>query len=510
MVCLAIGQHLRHGNAFRLHRRWRSAFCGMLAARLGSPIVRAICDDLLQVTDRSFGAIGMAPLCRAIERGGVHLVDTKAIYPVGAVKGDRQWSKAFEYAIRSPKPESVCAVHLWLGGRSYADADAVWQANRDATACLTADVMASSLLPALETACLRVGLPLKSYCTKDRWRQHRRETTNLATWGVKWTSERCRRGGKNVLYLENGLLCQSAGRYVDHLGFFCDSSICTEPQPDPTAAEIAALQAHVRRHFGWDWWGGGDPAGPILVACQKHNDMSVRFHYAPQRRGRATVLSLIEDCQAHLPAGIPVLLRPHPTQRDALDMLTLPSGWTVDRSPSIYPTLRQCRALVTITSTVATEALALGLPVACLGRSAWEGHQVVLECATDPARLSGILDWHPEEWPVLRYLCAVLRHQLPYDVTADQVLANASVQTWLSRAGRPVVVADPAVALADAEARVRASGDAFRVWHLEALLRRRADCPTCARLRIDRQILDLAATLQAPCTPPEKILQPVQ
>ena len=86
-------------------------------------------------------------------------------------------------------------------------------------------------------------------------------------------------------------------------------------------------------------------------------------------------------------------------------------------------------------STVATEALGLGMPVAVLGKSTYAGSEVLLDCSDKPELLAGILDFQPEEYAILQYLAAVLRHQIPYRGTdiGEIVRTHPSIKVFIER-----------------------------------------------------------------------------
>lgn len=369
----------------------------------------------------------------------------------------------------------------------------IQQADGTTVALVTKAIKDSKLAQSLALVCAKHGLPLLIQSDRDGYKSAWRKCKNLITWGVKWPSRYYRRRGKNVLYLENGLLCQRSGVYVDHMGYFCDSSISQTPQPAPSFAEVAAMQAHVKRHLGVDWFEGGNDTGPVLVACQTGRDCSVRYHYAPNRKDRSAVLSLIEDAYQYLPAGTSVVVRPHPRERAALDGIALPDGWTIDNIANPIESLRRCRGVVTITSTLATEALSMGLPVACLGRGAWQGSGAVIECAENPANLVHVLDKHPEEWQAIAYLCAVLRHQLPYNATVEDVENNESVQAWLKNAGANTLTMEQKVS--KARYTIEQSGNTGAIELLKAINAKAGTCAKCQQSRLNRKILELAESL---------------
>lgn len=311
----------------------------------------------------------------------------------------------------------------------------------------------------------------------DRWKRAR----NWATWGVKWASPTYRRGRKRVLFIENGLLSQSSGFYVDDAGYFADSSIVTDRDP-PTHAEVAAMQAHCSRLSGRPWFCGGDPAGPILIALQDNRDGAVRARQYPLRDGNPNAATLRYAAAALLP-GTPVVVRRHP--HDKTTPPALPDGWRFDDVPDKWASLASSRAMVTATSTLATEALALGLPVAALGRSCWVGSGAVLECTGDPARLAALPQWRPDEWDAIRYLVSVLRHQVGYHDTAERISTLPPLRRWVRAVtGREAPGLDVAAAASWLD---RHGSEAHR-----AEVARWRSCRTCARPRLARHILDLA------------------
>jgi hypothetical protein len=78
-----------------------------------------------------------------------------------------------------------------------------------------------------------------------------------------------------------------------------------------------------------------------------------------------------------------------------------------------------------------TEALTLGMKVATLGYGAFTGANVTFECADDPTKLAHFLNWEgPKQEDVLKYLCAVLRHQISYEDDIDVIVNNRSFKIW--------------------------------------------------------------------------------
>jgi len=263
-------------------------------------------------------------------------------------------------------------------------------------------------------------------CSNDYWDRWRK-ASNLITWGIKWTSERYRKPtgmykkGKNTLYVENGLFDQKRGLYVDHLGYFSDSSMVIDGTnaADYTEAEAKHLSSFTRRSWGYNFGEECNPDGPIIVAVQTNNDAPMRHHFpggvgatGKQSRKKA----FLELCREHLPRDREVIIRPHPKERDLPDGFKMPDNWRIDdHKRRIYPMLREASAVVAVNSTVATEAMALNIPVATLGTGSWTGTEASLDCSQDASLVAGILDTVPDMEARTRYLCEILRnHQIPY------------------------------------------------------------------------------------------------
>ncbi|MBU0608684.1 MAG: hypothetical protein KKI08_12415, partial [Armatimonadetes bacterium] len=154
--------------------------------------------------------------------------------------------------------------------------------------------------------------------------------------------------------------------------------------------------------------------------------------------------------------------------------------------PDKWQSMARARAMVTATSTLATEALALGLPVAALGLSCWRESGAVLECADDPAGLAALTTWRPDEWCVIMYLCSVLRHQVGYHDTQDRIATLPPLRRWLASI-TGVEPAEYITAAAAAEWLDLHGTDAHR-----AKVAQWRECRTCARGRLARTVIELA------------------
>ena len=293
------------------------------------------------------------------------------------------------------------------------------------------------------------GIRLDGRLTSNDYNATFSSADSAITWGVKRTHAQYIGNGRNVLFLENGLLRQRYGVIVDHRGFFADSALCRDREFDqiPEPDELTRLFDHIKREWKIDYGvASGDPSGPILIILQVHNDAPLRGPYYPTRAGAEDAnLVTLTHCARYLPADKAVIVRPHPRdlawwnahQADAAAVI--PPHWTIDTAGTdVYAAIARSSALITVNSTVATEALCWHLPVAVLGRSWFTGSDAVLDCSGDPSKLSVLATFRPDPDAITRYLCAILRHTLPYASTPDQISGCASVNVWMDKVQKDI------------------------------------------------------------------------
>ena len=298
-----------------------------------------------------------------------------------------------------------------------------------------------SIAPALVEACALHGLDLEvPRVRREDYPTLVQRVDNLITWGMKHPASFYHELGANTLFIENGLLSQRNNISIFTEGYFADSDLCInrEYEQPATQPEVRQIYAIVRDRFGWDMFAGGDPAGPILYAIQRSSDMPCQFYFPGNNMGYDSIEAGLRIAARHLNKEV-VWIRPHPRFHNEWDMLEpkyrsyFGPGWSVHKDGSIYDLLPKCSALITINSTVATEALSLGLPVATLGHSTYTGAHVTWECA-DNTDLLHLHRYHtPNRAAVWNYLAAVLRHQLPVSASPQQIANNVSFRRWIER-----------------------------------------------------------------------------
>jgi hypothetical protein len=303
---------------------------------------------------------------------------------------------------------------------------------KQVAALVTEIVLKSDIKPWVERRCAAAGAEVEWHNVTQSTATYKevfKSSPNVITWQCRmphsWTSN----WGNNVLHIENSLLCQRAGAFVDSRGFFSQSNLRVA---NNWAIEHSVdLDAFAQRHFGWKAFSGGNPDGPVLVTLQCRKDCNINFEYPASPRGDKVVFTLNTVLQ-HLPKDRGVLLRPHPRERDSFIDLPTVDGcqWSMDGDfASLLP---QCSALVTVNSTCASEACLLGIPVAVLGTGAFTGSGAVYECHENLSRLSSFLEYQNDIEAQKRYCSAILgRHFLPYKHETE--VSCPEFDLWLAR-----------------------------------------------------------------------------
>ena len=296
----------------------------------------------------------------------------------------------------------------------------------------------------LEDACSKHGIKLEVAGIPGTYGREFGKKQNIITWGVKVATWWYHRNKANVLYLENGLLSQGHGIWIDARGWFSESNLSRHRHFDEpyTKDDLYVVNYIVSKRLKWKMFQGGDPNGPIMYVIQSANDAPCRFHFPARNEKihKENTVALGLKLLAKYAPDKKVIVRPHPRFKDQWRkhekeyMAYFRPGWEVDWSPNVYATLTTCSGVIGINSTTLTEALALGIPVASMGESAYTGGSVILECARDLKRMKHLFDWQPERENVLRYLAAIARdHELRFRCSSDAILKNREFNEWVER-----------------------------------------------------------------------------
>jgi hypothetical protein len=282
------------------------------------------------------------------------------------------------------------------------------------------------------------GIILTDNGVKDKYKLHLTSCRNAITWGMKLPHKMYAANNRNMLYIENGLLNQKKGVFVDHKGFFADSWFCqsraweTEPSPE----ERRRMREMIQDRHGWEFNAGGDPNGPVLVALQTKRDASLLYYYPAAEKQQLKNFATLQFVNQHLQTDKDVIIRKHPLFNDfnprRYNQL-FKSNWSWDETEKLSDILPKCSAVVTTNSTVAIDALTLGLPVATLGDHVWTRSGVTFECSTNPERLAQFENHKSDVAKIESFICALIRSELPFNCKYEDVAESYPFQQWLER-----------------------------------------------------------------------------
>jgi len=286
----------------------------------------------------------------------------------------------------------------------------------------------------IELECQKFSTTSESHT--ETYRSYR----NIITWGFKMSHDWYLQDGRNVLFIENALLRQPSGVYIDDSGFFINSSIVKEeewtyPFSDD---ELNKLKDHTKSAYGWDLNAGGDTDGPIMIIVQQRNDAPCKYHFKHRHGDKDPVEVLLSFCRKYLPDR-GALVKPHPkfldewAEKEDVFKKYFRENWEMCDNKEPRDILKTCSAVVTINSSLATEVQLLGIPIATFGEGAYSKSKTVLECSDDPKKVSEILSFEPDLWRSAAYLCAVMRHQVSYDNFEQDLKNNRYFDRWCGK-----------------------------------------------------------------------------
>ena len=269
------------------------------------------------------------------------------------------------------------------------------------------------------------------------------EVDHVITWNVRFPPswyeyyDQC-----NILYMGRGLLgVPETIVYMDTKGWFEESALCAERHFDiePSDDELKKVKEINSDVYGSELFTGGNLNGPILYALQGDADVKTNYHFSGRIKKIGSVASGLQILSKYFKEE-KVLVRPHPAfldfwneRKDELTDKYFGPNWSVDVSENPYDIIKQCSALVTINSTLAIASLGLGIPVATLGDSMWNGSETMLECSDNPENLRKLLAFKADETKVINFLCAVERHQVYSGCRKEDILNNQEFQKWIQK-----------------------------------------------------------------------------
>lgn len=307
-----------------------------------------------------------------------------------------------------------------------------------AVALVTPSVLESDIKGWMDDLCAKHGCTIDwvNVTEKDNgYREKFKAYRNVIAWNCRMPHWWMSKWGNNVLSIENSLLHQPSGIFIDSRGFYTNSNL-NQLRTWEQSYDVN-LDGFCRAKFEWGAMAGGDPDGPVLVCLQSPLDLNMTSQF-PAAHGKDRKLQIVmELLYNHLPSGKPVVIRPNPRfldkWKEAEHEIKLKDEWTVNWEGRFHEILPQFSRLVTVNSTCASEAATLGMPVAALGTGCFTGSGVVLECHSNPSLLSGFYDWVQSTEACRAYACAILgRHFVPYKMNGANVV-NVEMERWLAK-----------------------------------------------------------------------------
>lgn len=264
------------------------------------------------------------------------------------------------------------------------------------------------------------------------FREVLRKNKNVIAWNCRLPHKSMVEDGGNTLFVDNSLISQRAGVFIDNRGFFSNSNLCV--QQTWKKPSFAHLEFIAKRDFGWEAFSGGDADGPILVALQLREDCNVKLEFPLAANAEDKVVESLKILKSHLPRGREILVRPHPREwKNFSSNGVWRDDWTMNTEGKFSEILPKCCALVTVNSTCVSEAALLGVPTATLGVGAFSGSGLTLDCSKDPKNLNLLGSFKPDLDLCRRYCAAIINHHfLPYDIHDGRVVAE--FESWLAHA----------------------------------------------------------------------------
>jgi hypothetical protein len=304
-----------------------------------------------------------------------------------------------------------------------------------AIAIVPKSVLKSKIVPWVEAKAKTRGLEIEWVDVSENPSGYKNlvaASRNVIAWNCRVQHDWMKSTGNNILYVDNSLISQKAGIFIDNGGFFSNSNLNVKKswllEGNPHLAFIA------KRDFNWELLKGPNLQGPVLVALQLRDDCNVNFEFPLAENEQDKVVASLKILKKHLPRGRKILVRPHPREWDNFSCNGVwRDDWEISQGGPFYPLLEQCSALVSVNSTCVSEAALLGIPTATLGRGAFSSAGFTLDCSEKPERLSGLLDFSPPTDRALAYCAAVLSHNfIPYDVAEGRQVLE--FERWLQAA----------------------------------------------------------------------------
>jgi hypothetical protein len=264
------------------------------------------------------------------------------------------------------------------------------------------------------------------------------EYPNIITWNCRTKHSWIEAQNKNVLFIDNSLLIQNSGIYLDNKGFFSDSNLRKrfDQIEDIQNCHIETIHKTIFNKFKYEWFSHETQNNKVLVALQHHLDSNINFQFPFGEKFTDKVEATLCFIKTYLPDSYEVTIRPHPRFLDHWNQNIEKykksfwnPQWNIDLSKSAYSQLQEYNYLISVNSTLVQEAICLGIPVATLGVGTFSDHEVTLECATNFNNLSKLNYYKPSQQKCLQYINKVLKYNILHHKDSFEDVVNN--EEWL-------------------------------------------------------------------------------
>ncbi len=269
------------------------------------------------------------------------------------------------------------------------------------------------------------------------------EYPNIITWNCRTKHSWIEAQNKNVLFIDNSLLKQNSGIFLDNRGFFGDSNL----QKRYSQIENIPLQEEekmkilINEKFNFPFLSHSTKNNKVLVALQHHLDSNINFQFPFGEKFQDKIEATLCFIKTFLPEEYEVTIRPHPRfinhwndNFDKYQKSFWNSNWKIDLSKSAYNELSDYGYLISVNSTLVQEAICSGIPVATLGVGTFTDHKVTLECAKDFSCLKNLKNFSVKPEEITQYIYKVWKYNiLHHKDSFETVTSNEEWKKFLSK-----------------------------------------------------------------------------
>lgn len=263
---------------------------------------------------------------------------------------------------------------------------------------------------------------------------------NIVTWGVRKSNDDYHYKGKNVLFIEFASLPQRYGWFLDADGLYSDSRFCKEKLWNSSEKEsVKKLKTHFYKYYDISLFEFKNKNnGYILLTLQNHEDAQIINYY---ERCENFYCKLIDKLKENI-GDRKVLVRPHPKYSDEWKKvekdIKFPAKWKIDNEKNLYKSLVNCKALVTVNSTTAIEALAFGKSVYTLGDGIFTDSGVTYECNKRNylEHIDSLINTSIDTDYTLEFLRSLIYHTIPRIPSVSDIVMNNDFILWAMRTRR--------------------------------------------------------------------------